>query len=507
MRRTLIAAGAVALVAGMSACSGASPSSGAAGSRTLTLAPIVPPQPWDLKDAGLGNNAQYYQPVYDSLLRLDTKAEPVANVATSWKYDDGNTRLTLKIRSGLKFTDGTALDAAAVKANLEHTRTGTNEAAGQLKAVESVTTSGSDSVTLKLSAPDPSLLPNLGSVAGMLASPKAIAAGTLKDTPVGSGPYELDKAATTNGSVYTFVRNKGYWNSKAFPFDKVVLKPLNDPTAVLNALRSGQVNGALLTTPKNITVARGGGLDVTTYASGDIAGVYIWDRGGKLTPALGKVKVRQAINYALDRSSLVKTVYQGAGKATTQFFNPSGAAYDASLDAKYPHDPAKAKALLKEAGYPDGFTVKVLDLSGPFPEAQAAMVEQLGKVGIKVKLVTVPSDQTIKQLLAGKFSMSYFPLASFRPWDTTQIEVAKDSTWNIFKYQDPKVTKLMDTAQHSTGAKQDHAFRKLNTYLVDQAWNAPWAAVQAAYATTKSVKVVPQPFTPVPPLYNFSPAG
>ncbi|WP_043671090.1 ABC transporter substrate-binding protein [Streptomyces xylophagus] len=509
MRRALIGAGVVAVLVGTAACSGGSGTSGAGGggSKTLTLSPLVPAQPWDLKDAGLGNNTQYYQPVYDSLLRLDTKAEPIPNVATKWAYDSTNTVLTLTLRTGITFTDGTALDAAAVKENLEHTKTGSNEAAGQLKNIKTVEAVGADTVKVTLSAPDPSFVANLGSVAGMLASPKAIAAGTLKNAPVGSGPYTLDKGATTNGSVYTFVRNKGYWNTKAFPFDKIVFKPLTDPTAVLNALRSGQIDGALITTPKNVAVAKSGGLNILQYLPGDVAGVYIWDRAGKIVPALGKLKVRQAINYAFDRTAFIKSVYGGVGKPTVQVFNPTSTAYDATLNDTYSYDPAKAKSLLAEAGYPNGFSVSIPDLSAIFPEAQAAMVQQLADVGIKCKLVTVPPGQTINQLLAGKFALSYFSLASFRSWDTVRIQVAPDALWNIFKDKDPALTKLIDSAQKSTGATQDADFKKIDDYLVQQAWNAPWANVENSYATSKHVKVTAQAFTPVPGIYNFTPAG
>ena len=292
MRRLLLAAAAAVLMLVVAGCGGSDSGSGSGSSSggsggTLTIAPLVPALPWDLKDAGLGNNAQYYQPVYDSLLRLDSKGAPTANVATSWRYDKSQTELTLKLRTGLKFTDGAPVDAAAVKANLDNTKTGANEAAGMLKGIASVRVVNPTTVVLKLSAPDPSLVPNLGNVAGMLASPKAIQSGALKTAPVGSGPYKLDPSATTHGSQYTFVRNPDYWNAKAFPYDKIVLKPLTDPTAVLNALRSGQIDGALMTNAKNIAPAQASGLKVNKFTSGDVDGVYIWDRGGKQVKALG----------------------------------------------------------------------------------------------------------------------------------------------------------------------------------------------------------------------------
>ena len=509
MRKLTFTAALAAGLLGLSACAGGgNAASGGSGNKTLTLAPIVDALPWDLKDAGLGNNTIYTQPVYDSLMRQDPQGKVIPNLATEWKYDDAsNLVLTLKLRTDIKFTDGATFDATAVKTNLEHTKTGANEAAGQLKGIKSVKVVDPTTVKITLAAPDPSFAFNLGSVAGMMASPKAIAAGTLKTDPVGSGPYVLDKAGTTSGSVYTFTRNADYWNKADFPFDKVVLKPLTEPTAQVNALRSSQVDGALVITPKNVAPLKSGGVNILNYPPGDISGVYIWDRGGKVDKPLGNLKVRQAINLAFDREAIVKGVYLGLGKPTEQVFNPASTAYIESLSSQYRYDPAKAKSLLAEAGYPNGFEVKSPDLSAFFPEAQAAMTEQLAAVGIKLKLVNVPANQVINQLLAGKFGISFFQLASYQSWDTTVIQLKPDSLWNVFKYSEPKVTALIKKAQVQTGDEAAATFKELNTYITDQAWNAPWTTVENAYAYSKKVAVVPQAFTPTPYLYNFKPAS
>jgi peptide/nickel transport system substrate-binding protein len=504
-----IAVGIPLLLLVTTACGGTG-SSGSTGStdQTLTIAPIVDAQPWDLKDAGLGNNTIYYQAPYDPLLRLDPKATVVANLATEWKYADAkNTVLDLTLRSDVSFTDGTKFDATAVKVNLEHNKTGANEVAGQLKGIKSVDVVDPTHVKITLSAPDPSFVPNIASGAGMMASPKAIQDGTLKDGPVGSGPYVLDKAATTQGSVYTFTRNDKYWNKSAFPFAKVVFKPMTDPTASLNALRSGQVDGALITSAKNISAAQSGGLKILEYAPGDVNGVYIWDRGGKVCKPLGDVRVRQAINYAFDRKTLVDKVLLGQGTPTEQVFNPTSTGYDEALNNTYPYDPNKAKSLLAEAGYGSGFTCDTVDLSNFNPQAQAAMLEQLAAVGIKLNAKTVPPADVISQLLAGKFPISFFSLASFRSWDTTVIQLQPTSLWNMYKYSDPKATALIDQAQGQSEEQAGATFKELNKYVVDQAWNAPWATVQNAFAYNKRISVEPQEYTPIPFLYNYKPAS
>ena len=124
-----------------------------------------------------------------------------------------------------------------------------------------------------------------------------------------------------------------------------------------------------------------------------------------------------------------------------------------------------------------------------------------------MKLDKVPVQQVISALLGGKYAMSYFSLASFRPWDTIVIQGKKDSLWNPLHYGDAKSAALIKQAQTSTGAAQDDAYKQLNAYMVDQAWNAPWTNVQNAYATTKGITFTPYSFAPVPPIYNFRQAA
>jgi peptide/nickel transport system substrate-binding protein len=508
-RRTFLAAtGATGALTGLTACGGGDDEGSGGSSGTLTLATVVAPLPWDLKDAGLGNNALYYQPVYDPLLRLDPTGEVSENLATAWEYDATATVLTLTVRTDVKFSDGAAFDATAVKTNLDNTRTGANEAATNLASVASVEVVDPQTVKITLSAPDPSLLVNLGNVSGMMASPTALAGGNLATTPVGSGPYVLATSGTTAGSQYTFTRNPDYWNASAFPFDTVVLKYLADSTALVNALRSGQVDGGQITDYKNAAPLKSAGLTVEEYVTGDVDGLYIWDRGGTINPALGDVRVRKALNMAFDRDAILTSAKGGLGAVTEQVFNPDSAAYDETLNDTYSYDVAGAKALLAEAGYANGFEVVMPDLSSFFPTAQAALTEGLQAIGVTPTYETVPADQLINELLSARWAMSYFTLASFRSWDTVLIQVLPGALWNLFRYEDPTATQLYTQAQATLDeTEQAAAFQQLNAYLVDQAWNAPWSVVKAFYATSDKVKVAMRSFAPAPWLYDFTPVG
>ncbi|MCI2237754.1 ABC transporter substrate-binding protein [Paenibacillus sp. TRM 82003] len=510
-RRTFIAAtGTTAAVTGLAACAGGDgEGSGSGTSGTLTLATVAAPQPWDLTEAGLGNNAIYYQPVYDPLLRLTADAELTENLATDWSYDETGTVLTLTLREGVTFTDGTVFDAEAVKANLEHTRTGSNEASTNIASISSVDVVDPQTVAITLSAPDPSLLTNLANVSGMMVSPQAIGTPELATTPVGSGPYVLSSSGTTAGSQYTFTRNPDYWNAEAFGFDTVVLRYMSDPTALVNALRSGQIDGGQLTDHRNAAPLEGADdLTVTEYVTGDVDGLYIWDRAGTVVPALADVRVRQALNHAMDRATIIETAKGGLGDPTTQVFNPESTAYDATLDDVYPYDVARAKELLAEAGYADGFDVAMPDFSAFFPTAQAALTEALEAIGVRPAYETVPPDQLINELLAARWAMSYFTLASFRSWDTILIQFLPESLWNLFRVEDPALTELVTQARNTLDEQeQADLFQQVNAYVVAQAWNAPWSVVKGYFVSNDRVDVQMRSFAPAPWLYDFTPAS
>lgn len=502
MKRTIVAVGVAGILVAAAACSNSS-TGGAGDSGTLTLGTGIPATPWDLAEADNNVSAQYYQPVFDSLLRLTTDAEPTPNIATSFAYDDTNTKLTLELRDGLKFTDGTPVDGEAVKANLLHTKTGSKTAANDLKEVSSVEVVDADTVIVNLTAPDPALVMSLGGVAGMLASPNSL---TAPEGPVGSGPYVLDKSGTTAGQQYSYSRNSDYWNPSAFPFDKIVVKYIADATARTNALLSGQLDGSQLTAQRaQAAIERG--VNVITYDSGLVQGLYIWDRAGSVVPALGNPKVRQALNYAFDRDTISKTADLGYSVPTTQMFNTNSSAFDESLNSIYSYDPAKAKQLLADAGYPNGFEITIPDFAGKYAEAQAGLVQSLSDIGITVKLDNMPSDQIFSAILAGKYPISYFRLEATTPWRTVQLQMTENSTWNPFHYHDPVVDGLVNEIQFAPDDAQPALYQQLNRYVVEQGWNAPWTSVQSLWGTSDKVTVTPQQYMSYPSIYYMAPAN
>jgi peptide/nickel transport system substrate-binding protein len=513
LRSKMAAVAAVAAAAlVLSACSSGSapastPGASAIKGGTLTIATLVDLTSFDPAQAHQGHAVQFDQPVYDSLIRIEPDGKTlVPMLATKWSYNSTNTVLTLTIRKGVKFSDGTALNAAVVKTNLDRFRTGNGPDAATLAAVTNVKATNATTVVLTLSAPNPSLLNYLGNEDSFIASPKAIAGGHLATQPVGSGPYTYDAAASVAGSKYTFVASKNYWDPSLQKFKTIVLTPIANTTATLNALVSGQVDAALLT-PKTAAQATGAGMTEYKFG-GSWQGLFIFDRDGKTVPALGNVKVRQAINLAIDKKTIITQVNSGLGNVTSQILPPGLPGYTKSLDTTYGYNVGKAKKLMAASGFGSGFSVSMPTVTGFFdPALIAAISQNLSAIGITVNWVNVPGASFVTDLTTGKFPMTWFQESQGTAWYTSQVLLAPTAVYNPEHTTDPKVESLIKTIQMGSTSVQATAATQLNTYITDQAWFAPFFRVQNVFFTDSKVTVVPQQFEPVPYIYNYSPKG
>lgn len=505
MRNRIAAAVLAAAALALTACSGTSTDGGDTAPTELSIATIGTPESFSPGNFGTGPTTLFLQPVYDTLIRNDNEGEPGANIATEWSYDDTQTELTLTLRDDVTFTDGAALDAEAVKANLEFAKQGTGEAAGQLRFIDSVEATDATHVTITLSAPDSSLLPNLGGTAGSLASPEALGTEELNTQPVGSGPYVLDESASQTGAKYVYTRNKDYWNPDDFPFDSITATVFNDNTAILNALQSGQVDFSTVT-QKDSASLEAAGLTIESFPAYTVSGLYLFDREGTIVPALGDVRVRQALNLALDKESILDVVYGGVGTATSQSFSVSSDVFDPALDEQYAYNVEKAKGLLADAGYADGFSLPMPDVSPVFPDQQAAVSEALTAIGVTPDYQPVNGETFISDLLSAKYPAAIFGLNTQRPWDFAQLALTPEALWNTFHVADPTIVSLVDEAQGQTAEEQTATFRELNEYIVDQAWFAPYIQSNNLFAVSSDISVTPQKFSTVPPIWNFAPA-
>lgn len=475
------------------------------GSVTIALqGDITTYDPW-ASQSGLNGSLFALGGLYDSLLNLDESGQPVANVATKWESADSS-HYTLTLRNDVKFTDGSTLDAAAVVANVEYAQKA--KTPGECNSyLAGVTATAKDATTVEFALKTPSVgfLTDLGSCASFVVNPKALADGAgLKTTPAGSGPYLLD-ASSVAGQKWVLKRNPDYWNAAAYPFDTVNLQYFQDATAAANAAKSGQVD--LI---QSVDAAKDtSGLKVM-LTSTDFRGLMFQDISGKISKPLADVRVRQAMQFAIDREALKSAIYADSGEVGYSTpFTSSSAGFTDALKSTYTYDPAKAKQLLADAGYPDGFTVKVMMVPAIYGDAAQAIAGQLAEVGIKLEL----SDQSadfFNQLKSGKWAMITFNWTiGTNPVHTYEGLTSKSGFWNTFGNTSPTIEGLLaQLAQAKDVAAQKPILEQIAKAFQDESWYLVPVLVSGATAyNDQLLSVSHTQGSPIPFLYQIKKVG
>jgi peptide/nickel transport system substrate-binding protein len=511
-RRAMAAVVLVGAVAGVTACGDADTTTSVTGKAgdTLTIGTVINPGTLD-PAVGTTSQPDFSPWAYDPLITWAPDGSAKPGLATSWSYGPNNESFTLKLRPNVKFSDGTPLDADAVKTYITYA-TKLPGAPAFLKDLETIDVASPTELTLRFSAPTP-LLEKLLSQAfslGLIANPKAVKAKTLANTTAGAGPYMLDKARTVTGDHYTYVPNPNYWNKPAVHWKKVVVKVMTNPTAALQALKTRQIQIAASQPVTSVAAAKAAGLKheapLVLYL-----GLSLMDREGKLAKPLKDVRVRQAINYAIDREAITKVIGAGFGRPLGQMAVPGDDSYDESLDKTYSYNPEKAKQLLAEAGYADGFTLPALVWTGNNLGTMAqAMAGQLSKVGIKLKLDIKPDVNDYLKVMGSAKAPTATIVFGRLP---AAVEYGilwgpNASLFNPFKSKSPEIEKL--NAQLFAASAQDAPgyAKQIQKVLVDQAWFAPVTAVPLVALHRPEVTGIAE--TPERNVYNapeIKPAG
>ncbi|MDW8803606.1 ABC transporter substrate-binding protein [Streptomyces scabiei] len=474
-------------LAALSGCTDAGTATGTAsgtGKSTLTLGMSQDIQGWD-PTAQPSYQGWASSAVYDTILRCDGRGKPHEAVAASWSVDKGNTGITVQVRPGMKFSDGTPVNAAAVKASIEY---GGKKGGGAARyAGWKVSTPDDMTAVIKLDKPDPLIVQRTCDM--RVSSPDYLASGDTNKAPGGSGPYTLDASATTRGSVYTFKKNEAFWDSKAYPYKKLVIKVIPNETAAINALKTGQIDGSLIT-QATYSQAKAAGLKIQSQES-LVARLLLTDHQGKKIPALGNRDVRRAMNMVFDKEAMAKNLYRGLAKPTAQIFRSSSSAYIKDLKDPYTYDVEAAKALMKKAGYEKGFTLEIPYLQGQNLDSLMPVVkQQLGLLNIKVKQVNLSGADAIANLLSGTYPVPMWLLGNYGNslQDITDY-VLPNGIWNVMHQDDPKVDALWkkiltDTPQQSVKDQQ-----AVNRYIVDEAWFVPMVSTGMYYAHSPKIDI------------------
>ena len=490
------------------AVTGCAGSGGAAStSSTLDIATMTLPQSLDPADA-TGSALPYFQAVYDTLVKREPDGSFSPMLATRWEYNDDRTELKLTLRDGVRFDDGTPFDAAAVKKNMERFAKGTGASAKTLQDVEKIKVTDATHVTLHLARPDPALVYHLSDAAGLMANPAAFGrpGDSLKTRPDGTGPYDLDSKRTAIGTKWVYKRAPGYWGTR-LPYNEITFSYFDNETAIVNGIKTGQLNTALLQSADQQTRIEPDPKVKTVKQEFDFEGLLLFDRDGKIAPALKDARVRQALNHAIDRPTMLDKLRQGRGTITSQVFGPRTAAFDERLDGYYRHDPAKARDLLKQAGYADGFTLRLPRVTAIVPDALASSLQtDLNAIGVKVVWDVIDPSQ-IKKIYTERAYPAMVMNIGQSPEDWVTIGgLVLPGAGNMFGTTDGTVRELLPRIQEAPPGKAQPDLRALNEHLVRQAWFVPFYRMSYLHVSDGTVRITPQAGMAVPSVYNYAPA-
>ncbi len=331
--------------------------------------------------------------IYDTIIRFDQAGNLEPGLAESWSMNADLTELTLKLRKGVTFHDGTVFNADAVKRNFERNIAlggrASNTVAEILKLISAIEIPDEYTVRLKLTQPNGQIEYRLAINTGMMVSPAALADGATGATMkgIGAGPYQVKSFESNVKTVMT--RNDKYWRGTAGRPAVFENHYVPDSRARFNAVRSGQATISLIE-PRQIPEAKSQGLAVQIVEKSALWDIYI----NVSRPGLNDVRVRQAIMHAIDREALAEAMGYGSAKPTQQLWASNSQYYIKELDQRYPFDQAKARALLKEAGFEKGLEITQLLLNTTeYRQVSEALQGMLAEVGVKWKFDVVDVSQ------------------------------------------------------------------------------------------------------------------
>lgn len=362
--------------------------------------------------------------MYDTLLLPSADGKSVEpGLATDWKVADDAMSVTLTMRDGIKFSDGSPITTEDVIWSLDRARNPDNGIWNFLLAsVDSVTAPDDKTILIKLSQPDPAIVAAL-TVFNSAIMPKQAFEASEGETmaekaenfakhPIGSGAFVLD--SWDRGSELKLVRNENYWaegeDGEKLPYlDGVTFEVIPDDATRILRLQSGELDGAEMIPFARVQELKDDPkIDMKLFPSTYVHDIIMNVRDeieGEDNP-LSDPKVREAMNYAANKQAIIQTVTFGVGTPMETFMSMATPLASGN-GPLYPYDLEKAKQLIAESGYPDGFETSILVLAGNQDEIgiATALQQMWSQIGIKLDIQQVDNATRTEKYRNGVFDM------------------------------------------------------------------------------------------------------
>ncbi|RSX54837.1 ABC transporter substrate-binding protein [Bifidobacterium dolichotidis] len=463
--------------------------SGTAANKTpetnVTIGAKLAPTNLDIRNtAGTALDQVLIGNVYESLVGRDSDNNVKPGLAKSWQISDDGKTYTFELHDGMKFSNGDVLNADDVVWSLNESRKEGTHNADVLSAIENVTAPDDNTVVLTLKHPDSDLLWNLSGRAGLVFDVDAEGKYNPKTQAVGSGPFTVQRFIADDS--VTLKRNDNYWGKNKAKTEQITIKYFADDNAAVNALKSGDV--AVLA-PVMPTVKKTFEEDPTHYTTiaGDDTDKYVLAMNNAAGKVTADKRVRQAIRYAIDHNELIAAW----GNTDKPLYGPIPSldpGYE-DLSSLYPHDEAKAKQLLKEAGYDAQHPLKItLTYPNTYgPELGDMLRSQLSRVGIDLDVHMVEFSAWLEQVYTNK----NYDLSLVDHNESHDIGNWANPDY-YFNYNNAEVQKLITDARTNPDEKKSNELLKQAARIISEDAAADWLFnFRATTAMAKGVENFP----------------
>lgn len=407
--------------------------------------------------------------VYDNLFELDQQLAVQPALATGWEYNEEGTEMTITLRSGVTFHDGSEFDSADVKASIERVLDESSAAISRtnLLSIEEVQTPEPMTVVLKLSEPDGTLPAAFTDLNTTMLSSDDIVEGTIAREPNGTGPFKWER--WVQGQSVSLAANPDYWLG-APNVAGIDQRVVGDQFSILAGLLAKEYDFGVISNPA-VVQQIGDALKLEEATS-----LSYWPLMMQTTKEpFTDVRVRQAVSCAIDREETLNAAVFGRGQVTGPFTIPI---YQTDPFDGLPCDGVDiemSKQLLADAGYADGFTVTTSILSGDDPTAQniaQSVKSQLAEIGVNLELQSMETNVYVARWLDGDFETSVSPNSGRADPHLVYARIFTPDA-PLFKalgYGDEMLTELMSEGKAETDpAKRKEIYAEMARHLVEMA--------------------------------------
>ena len=403
-----------------------------------------------------------YASLCDKLVAITPALEITPMLATGWSWSDDGMALTMTLREGVTFHDGTPFNAEAVAYNINRSKTlEESRRKSEVASIESTTVVDDYTIQMNLSKPDATLIAQLADRAGMMVSPTAAAATGAEFglAPVCSGPFAFKERVQQDRIVLE--KFPAYWNADAINFDSVTFLPIVDGTVRLANLRAGDIDMLERLSATDVaSVKADAALGLEQAVSLGYQGITVnVNNGDRANTPFGKdSRVRRALSLAIDREAMNQVVFDGVMAPGNQAFPPNSPWYDAAFPVPA-RDVEAAKALLAEAGA-EGITIEIQTSNDPVNQQLMQVIQAMAaEAGITINIVSKEFTTQLSEQTAGNYQGSQIGWSGrVDPDGNIHSFMTCEGGLNDSKYCNPEVEALLNAARTSN----DLAARKVS---------------------------------------------